>query len=164
MLQAASHKTPVGNLYLIADEQVLLAAGFNSLDYLISKLSSEDIVRDIKNVRSISKISELILDYFDGDLAAINAIEVRQPGAKFSQNVWKSLRKIPVGKTWSYAELAKCAGSDDAVRAAGTACGNNLIAPIIPCHRVVKSGGALGNYGYGVKIKEWLLRHEGALK
>jgi methylated-DNA-[protein]-cysteine S-methyltransferase len=164
MLQAASHKTPVGYLYLIADEQVLLAAGFNSLDYLISKLSSEDIVRDIKNVRSISKISELILDYFDGDLAAINAIEVRQPGAKFSQNVWKSLRKIPVGKTWSYAELAKRAGSDDAVRAAGTACGNNLIAPIIPCHRVVKSGGALGNYGYGVKIKEWLLRHEGALK
>ena len=164
MLQAASHKTPVGNLYLIADEQVLLAAGFNSLDYLISKLSSEDVVRDIKNVRSISKISELILDYFDGDLAAINAIEVRQPGAKFSQNVWKSLRKIPVGKTWSYAELAKRAGSDDAVRAAGTACGNNLIAPIIPCHRVVKSGGALGNYGYGVKIKEWLLRHEGALK
>ncbi|CAB5143688.1 unannotated protein [freshwater metagenome] len=164
MLQAASHKTPVGNLYLIADEQVLLAAGFNSLDYLISKLSSEDIVRDIKNVRSISKISELVLDYFDGDLAAINAIEVRQPGAKFSQNVWKSLRKIPVGKTWSYAELAKRAGSDDAVRAAGTACGNNLIAPIIPCHRVVKSGGALGNYGYGVKIKEWLLRHEGALK
>jgi methylated-DNA-[protein]-cysteine S-methyltransferase len=164
MLQAATHKTPVGNLYLIADEQVLLAAGFNSLDYLISKLSSEDIVRDIKNVRSISKISELILDYFDGDLAAINAIEVRQPGAKFSQNVWKSLRKIPVGKTWSYAELAKRAGSDDAVRAAGTACGNNLIAPIIPCHRVVKSGGALGNYGYGVKIKEWLLRHEGALK
>jgi methylated-DNA-[protein]-cysteine S-methyltransferase len=164
MLQAASHKTPVGNLYLIADEQVLLAAGFNSLDYLISKLSSEDIVRDIKNVRSISKISELILDYFDGDLAAINAIEVRQPGAKFSQNVWKSLRKIPVGKTWSYAELAKRAGSDDAVRAAGTACGNNLIAPIIPCHRVVKSGGALGNYGYGVRIKEWLLRHEGALK
>ena len=164
MLQAATHKTPVGNLYLIADEQVLLAAGFNSLDYLISKLSSEDIVRDIKNVRSISKISELILDYFDGDLAAINAIEVRQPGAKFSQNVWKSLRKIPVGKTWSYAELAKRAGSDDAVRAAGTACGNNLIAPIIPCHRVVKSGGALGNYGYGVKVKEWLLRHEGALK
>ena len=95
---------------------------------------------------------------------AINSIEVRQPGAKFSQNVWKSLRKIPAGKTWSYAELAKKSGSPDAVRAAGTACGNNLIAPIIPCHRVVKSGGALGNYGYGVKVKEWLLRHEGALQ
>ena len=164
MLQATNLKTPVGTLYLISDEQVLLGAGFNSLDHLINKLDQSDFEQEIKNVKRIPKISDLISDYFDGDLMAINSIEVRQPGAKFSQNVWKSLRKIPVGKTWSYAELAKRAGSPDAVRAAGTACGSNLIAPIIPCHRVVKSGGALGNYGYGVKIKEWLLRHEGALQ
>jgi methylated-DNA-[protein]-cysteine S-methyltransferase len=163
MLQAANLKTPIGTLYLISDEQVLLGAGFKSFDDLIKRLSDEDSAREIKNVKQISKISELINDYFDGDLMAINSIEVRQPGATFSQNVWKSLRKIPAGKTWSYAELAKRAGSPDAVRAAGTACGNNLIAPIIPCHRIVKSGGALGNYGYGVKIKEYLLRHEGAL-
>ena len=74
------------------------------------------------------------------------------------------MRKIPVGKTMSYAEIAKRAGSPDAVRAAGSACARNLIAPIVPCHRVVKSGGALGNYGYGLESKEWLLRHEGALK
>ena len=74
------------------------------------------------------------------------------------------MRKIPAGKTWSYAELAKRAGSVDAVRAAGSACARNLIAPIIPCHRVVKTGGALGNYGYGLEVKEWFLRHEGALK
>ena len=84
--------------------------------------------------------------------------------AQFSQLVWKEMRKIPVGKTWSYAELAARAGSPDAVRAAGSACGKNLIAPIIPCHRVIKTGGTLGNYGYGLEIKEWLLRHEGALK
>ena len=100
---------------------------------------------------------------FNGDLKALNGVTVRQPGAKFSQNAWKAMRKIAAGKTLSYAELAKHAGSPDAVRAAGTACGNNLIAPIVPCHRIVKSGGALGNYGYGVKIKEWLLSHEGAL-
>jgi methylated-DNA-[protein]-cysteine S-methyltransferase len=164
VLQASTLKTPVGTLYLIADDQVLLGAGFISLEYLIKKLDDKDSEREIKNIKQIAKISDLIFDYFDGDLTAINSIEVRQPGAKFSQNVWKSLRKIPVGKTWSYAELAKKSGSPDAVRAAGTACGNNLIAPIIPCHRVVKSGGALGNYGYGVKIKEWLLRHEGALQ
>ena len=164
MLQATNLKTPVGTLYLISHEQVLLAAGFNSLNDLIARLSEEDSALEVKNVKQISKISELISDYFDGDINAINSIEVRQPGAKFSQNVWKSLRKIPAGKTWSYAELAKRSGSPDAVRAAGTACGNNLIAPIIPCHRVVKSGGALGNYGYDVKIKEWLLRHEGALQ
>ncbi len=164
MLQASSLNTPVGTLYLISDEQILLAAGFKSLNDLIKRLSEVDSLQQVKDVKKIAKISDLISDYFDGDLMAINSIEVRQPGAKFSQNVWKSLRKIPVGKTWSYAELAKKSGSPDAVRAAGTACGNNLIAPIIPCHRVVKSGGALGNYGYGVKIKEWLLRHEGALQ
>ena len=164
MLQASTLKTPVGTLYLISHEQVLLAAGFKSLNDLIARLSEEDSALEVKNVKEIAKISELISDYFDGDLNAINSIEVRQPGAKFSQNVWKSLRKIPAGKTWSYAELAKKSGSPDAVRAAGTACGNNLIAPIIPCHRVVKSGGALGNYGYGAKIKEWLLRHEGVLQ
>ncbi len=164
MLQASSLNTPVGTLYLISDEQILLAAGFKSLNDLIKRLSEEDSLQQVTDVKKIAKISDLISDYFDGDLMAINSIEVRQPGAKFSQNVWKSLRKIPVGKTWSYAELAKKSGSPDAVRAAGTACGNNLIAPIIPCHRVVKSGGALGNYGYGVKIKEWLLRHEGALQ
>lgn len=164
MLQASSLNTPVGTLYLISDEQILLAAGFRSQGDLIKRLSDEDSIQQIKDVKKIAKISDLICDYFDGDLNAINSIEVRQAGAKFSQNVWKSLRKIPAGKTWSYAELAKKSGSPDAVRAAGTACGNNLIAPIIPCHRVVKSGGALGNYGYGVKVKEWLLRHEGALQ
>ena len=74
------------------------------------------------------------------------------------------MRKIPAGKTRSYAELAKRAGSESAVRAAGSACARNLIAPIIPCHRIVKSGGALGNYGFGLESKEWLLRFEGALK
>jgi len=73
------------------------------------------------------------------------------------------MRKIPAGKTLSYADLADRAGSPAAVRAAGTACGRNLIAPIVPCHRIIKSGGALGNYGYGLGTKEWLLRHEGAL-
>ena len=74
------------------------------------------------------------------------------------------MRKIPAGKTMSYAELAKRAGSPSAVRAAGSACARNLIAPIIPCHRVVKTGGDLGNYGYGLDVKEELLLFEGALK
>ena len=73
------------------------------------------------------------------------------------------MRKIPAGKTMSYAELADRAGSPAAVRAAGSACARNLIAPIIPCHRVVKTGGGLGNYAYGLHFKEELLRFEGAL-
>ena len=164
MLLTSTVKTPVGTLNLISDENVLLAAGFKSLDNLVARLSNEDFVKGIKKVQKIPMISALIDDYFDGELEAINSIKVRQMGASFSQDVWKVMRKIPAGKTLSYAELAKRAGSANAIRAAGTVCGHNLIAPIIPCHRIVKSSGALGNYGYGVKIKEWLLRHEGALQ
>ena len=162
MLHSATHKTPIGELSIIVEEHVLLAAGFNSLENLLVRLSPEDADKEIKHMGKIPVISELISDYFDGNLNAFNPIKVRQPGAKFSQEVWKVMRKIPAGKTLSYAELAKRAGSADAIRAAGTACGNNLIAPIIPCHRIIKSGGALGNYGYGIKVKEWLLTHEGA--
>ncbi len=163
MLVSTNLKTPVGVLSLIAEEDILLAAGFKGIDNLVVRLADEDAKQQIKKSLSIPIISDLVADYFEGDCNSLNGIKVRQPGAKFSQDVWKALRKIPVGKTLSYAELAKRAGSEAAIRAAGTACGNNLIAPIVPCHRIIKSGGAIGNYGYGVKIKEWLLRHEGVL-
>ena len=164
MLQRTSLKTPVGTLFLISDEHVLLGAGFRNFEDLLSRMDEEDSSRKISPVKNIPIISDLINDYFEGDLSALGGIQTRQPGAEFSQSVWKVMRKIPVGKTMSYAELAKRAGSPEAVRAAGSACARNLIAPIVPCHRVVKSGGALGNYGYGLETKEWLLRFEGALK
>jgi methylated-DNA-[protein]-cysteine S-methyltransferase len=164
MLSQTSHKTPVGNLYLISDEHVLLAAGFEGFDELIARMDKNDSVREFKSVRSIPIISDLVKDYFDGDLTAFNGITTRQPGGEFFQSVWKIMRKVPAGKTMSYAELAKRAGSENAVRAAGSACARNLIAPIVPCHRIVKSGGALGNYAFGLQAKEWLLRFEGALK
>ena len=115
-------------------------------------------------MKRIPIVSDLLDDYFDGDLRAIDGISVRQPGERFSQSAWKSMRKVAPGKTISYAELAKKSGSPDAIRAAGSACARNLIALVVPCHRIVRSGGALGNYAYGLDAKEWLLRHEGALK
>jgi len=127
------------------------------------RLDMDDASQGFKSVRTISVISELVQDYFDGDLTAINGIKVRQPGAEFSQSIWKVMRKIPAGKTMSYAELAQRAGSSAAVRAAGSACGRNLIAPIVPCHRIVKTGGDLGNYGYGFELKHALLKFEGAI-
>lgn len=164
MLFRTSIKTPIGPLNVIADQQILLAAGFNGFEDLIPRLSPEDSIKEIKLVTKIPVISELISDYFNGDTSALNSIKVRQPGAPFYQSVWKEMRKVPVGKTWSYSDLAKRAGSASAVRAVGSACATNLIAPIVPCHRIVKSGGSLGNYAYGVEVKEWLLKHEGALQ
>jgi methylated-DNA-[protein]-cysteine S-methyltransferase len=164
MLLQATHKTPVGDLFLVSDEHILLASGFRNFKDLFVRMDSADQKREVKSVKNIPIITDLIKDYFDGDLTALGGIKVRQPGAEFSQEVWKAMRKIPVGKTWSYSDLAGRAGSPSAVRAAGTACARNLIAPIVPCHRVIKTGGALGNYGYGLEVKDWLLRHEGALK
>ena len=70
---------------------------------------------------------------------------------------------VPAGSTATYAELAAAAGSPAAVRAAGSACARNLLAPFVPCHRVLRTGGALGGYRYGLAVKDELLRHEGAL-
>jgi len=158
-----STKTPIGTIHLMADEHVLLGANLGSYETLLDSLEEQDIQRGIDRLKRIPVISDLVEDYFDGDVEAINAISVRQPGAHFSQAAWKAMRKIKAGKVLSYADLAQRAGSPAAVRAAGTACAKNAIVVVVPCHRIVKTGGALGNYAYGLDTKEWLLRHEGAL-
>jgi methylated-DNA-[protein]-cysteine S-methyltransferase len=156
-------KTPVGALSLISREHILIAAGFTSQDKLLASISKQERQLESKKVNQIPIISDLVSDYFDGDLRALDGIKVDQQGEKFSQSAWRVMRKVSPGKTISYADLAKRAGSDDAVRAAGSACARNLIALVVPCHRIVKTGGALGNYAYGLRYKEWLLKHEGAL-
>lgn len=163
MLLRTTLKTPVGALSLISREHILIAAGFTSQDELLSSISNQDRQLESKKVNQIPIISDLVSDYFDGDLRALDGIKVDQEGEKFSQSAWRVMRKISPGKTLTYADLAKRAGSEDAVRAAGSACARNLIALVVPCHRIVKTGGALGNYAYGLKYKQWLLSHEGAL-
>lgn len=149
-------KSPIGLLNLLADDQFLIGAN-------LSSISAFNIEGELRTVKTIPVISDLINDYFDGDFSAINAIKVRQNGAAFSQAAWRSMRKVRAGKTISYSDLAEKAGSVSAVRAAGSACAKNAIMIVVPCHRIVKTGGALGNYAYGLDKKEWLLRHEGYL-
>lgn len=164
MLSRATLKTPIGTLYLISHDHLLLASGFSSFKELTSQLDESDRDKGISEAKRLPIISDLLEDYFSGDLKALDGISVRQSGEKFSQSAWKAMRRVAPGKTISYGELAKRSGSADAVRAAGSACARNLIALVVPCHRIVKTGGALGNYAYGLNVKEWLLRHEGALK
>ena len=148
---------------LIADEQILLGLNLSSVKALKDSVDEIDYAKGFKEVSKISVVSDLLTDYFDGDINALNGISVRQPGAQFSQAAWKAMRKVKAGKTISYADLAERSGSKAAVRAAGSACAKNAIALVVPCHRIVKTGGSLGNYAYGLNKKEWLLRHEGAL-
>ena len=114
--------TPLGSLNLIADEHILLGANLSTLKALKESLSAEDSLRNIQSVSKIPVITDLINDYFEGDLTALNAIQVRQPGAHFSQAAWKAMKKIKPGSVISYGDLAERAGSPAAVRAAGSAC------------------------------------------
>ena len=84
----------------------------------------------------------------------------RVEGTDFQQRVWRALTEIPYGQTRTYKEMAVAAGSPGAVRAVGQACGANPLPLLIPCHRVVASGG-LGGFGGGEPLKKYLLRLEG---
>ena len=84
-------------------------------------------------------------------------------GTAFQQKIWEILRSIPPGETMSYAEVAAKAGCPSAVRAVASACAANKLAIAIPCHRVVRTGGALSGYRWGVERKATLLKREGAL-
>ena len=82
----------------------------------------------------------------------------------FQWKVWRELQKIPFGETRSYGEIADAIGSPKAVRAVASACANNRVAVVIPCHRVVRQSGSLGGYRWGVARKEQLLAKERAMR
>jgi methylated-DNA-[protein]-cysteine S-methyltransferase len=100
--------------------------------------------------------------YFAGELTEFTLL-LAPSGTPFQQRVWTALRDIAFGVTASYAEIARRIGAPDAVRAVGAANGRNPLSIIVPCHRVIGSGGALTGFGGGIERKRWLLQHEGAL-
>ena len=98
-------------------------------------------------------------EYFAGKRKRFG-IPIQLKGTEFQYHVWDALKDIAFGETCSYMELAKKIGKPDAVRAVGTANGDNPIAVIVPCHRVVGSDGKLTGYAGGLWRKHWLLEHE----
>ncbi len=110
--------------------------------------------------RDSAGVRDALTAYFTGDVDALDAIEVAPEGTLFKQLVWKALREVHAGSTISYGELAARVGAPGAARAVGTANATNPICLIIPCHRVIRTGGALGGYGGGLDRKRWLLAHE----
>jgi methylated-DNA-[protein]-cysteine S-methyltransferase len=101
-------------------------------------------------------------EYFAGKRTEFT-INISQVGTPFQQMVWTELSKIPFGRTISYMELSKRIGNIKAIRAVGTANGNNSICIIIPCHRVIGRNGELVGYGGDLWRKKWLLEHEGKI-
>lgn len=101
--------------------------------------------------------------YFAGDLSALDDLPVDLEGrSPFSSAVLVALRTVPPGSVTTYGELARAVGRAGAARAVGRAVGANPVPLVIPCHRVLASGGELGGYSAGLDRKRWLLAHEGA--
>jgi len=107
-------------------------------------------------------IAKQLDSYFAGTLKKFD-LPIKLTGTAFQKSVWKALGQIPYGQTRSYSEIAKMIKNPKAVRAVGTAIGNNPIGLILPCHRVIRSDGKIGEFAWGVKIKKQLLKLESAI-
>ncbi len=156
--------TPIGKMYAVTDSAGRLRAFAwgDSEARGIEQLRQQYGPRiHIADGDAPAQVRKAIDDYFAGDLRAIERIDCATNGTEFQQQVWSSLRTIPVGTTLSYGALAVRIGSASAVRAVGLANGTNPIAVVVPCHRVIGTDGSLTGYGGGLARKRWLLAHEG---
>ena len=164
MILTQTMQTPAGPLSLLVHDDVLVGAGFTAdPEELHLRLAPELRALPLRRVDDVGKAAQAVRDYLDGDLGALDAIPARQHGSERRQRLLAALRAVPAGTVVTYAELAERAGMPrSAARAAGGACAGNLVAPFVPCHRVVPSTGGVGSYYYGSEVKRWLLRHEGA--
>lgn len=150
--------TALRPLNVVSDGEALTGCWFGDPTELFERMG---LSAPPRRVDDLGELSAALSAYLEGDLTAIDDLPVRQPGGEFRQRCWDAMRAVPAGHTISYTQLAEEAGSPRAVRAAGGACARNLVAVVVPCHRIVKSTGALGGYAYGLQTKQWLLGHEG---
>ncbi|MBI5364751.1 MAG: methylated-DNA--[protein]-cysteine S-methyltransferase [Planctomycetes bacterium] len=107
----------------------------------------------------LDQLARELEEYFGGKRAQFE-VPLHAPGTPFQESVWKALRAIPPGETRSYADVARALGRPTATRAVARANGDNRLALLLPCHRVIGSDGALTGYAGGLWRKEWLLAHE----
>ena len=154
---ATTLATPVGDMSLLVQDDALIGAGFTPVADQFSRLATSD---ELREVADLGPFSAAMRDYFAGNVSAFDDLPVEQPGGAFRQAAWKVMREVPAGEVISYAELAARAGNPNAVRAAGSACAQNRVAPIVPCHRITGSDGSLTGYLWGLDRKRWLLDHE----
>jgi len=151
MTGLAYYTSPVGELLIESEEDKIVTVNF---------------LKDSKRAESptvvIEQCIEELEEYFYKGRKFFT-VDLNPKGTEFQRKVWSELLNIPYGQTISYEALAISIGNVKSIRAVGLANGQNPIAVIIPCHRVIGKGGELVGYGGGLENKEWLLYHEGAL-
>lgn len=158
-------RTPLGSMIMGVSDQGLCLLEFaerrmldTQLQRLRQRMGRVFLPGDHPQMQWVKKELD---DYFNNNLQSFT-VPVQSPGTSFQESVWQALRQIPYGEMRSYAEIAETIGHPSAVRAVGRANGDNRIAIIIPCHRVVGSDGDLTGYGGGLWRKEYLLTLEQA--
>ncbi len=150
-------KTPIGIAKITGDKN-----GIQSVSVLDDGALSKDILNQ-KTPDCLQDCVTQLQEYFNGKRASFG-LTVNPKGTPFQKKVWKSLLKIPYGKTRTYLQQSKALGDLKAIRAVASANGKNPLWIIIPCHRVIGSDGSLTGYAGGIWRKKWLLAHENPVK
>jgi methylated-DNA-[protein]-cysteine S-methyltransferase len=159
-------ETPLGDAVVAATPRGLVRVGLpnEKAENVLIGLAEQISPRVLESPKRLDATRREIGEYFEGRRHDFDLeLDWSLSPAGFYRRVLRQLSKVPFGQTLTYGEVAARAGSPRAHRAAGSACGSNPIPIVVPCHRIVRSGGALGNYGGGPEMKRYLLTLEGAL-
>ena len=156
--------SPLGRLLLAATPTGLVRLAYAAQDHdaVLQELSDRIGSRVLLSQSGLDDVARQLDAYFTGVLQQIDVPLDLRLTQGFRRGVLGHLRQIPFGRTESYAEVAAAAGSPRAVRAVGSACATNPMPIVIPCHRVVRTGGGLGGYVGGLDAKRFLLDLEQA--
>ena len=155
--------TPIGPLTLAATDVGVVRIGFGEEDAVLDELASEVSPRVVHLPARLDAARRQLDEYFAGDRRGFDLPLDRRLSRGYRRQVLEALSStVPYGEVATYKDLAVVTANPGAVRAVGTAMATNPIPIVVPCHRIVRSGGALGNYGGGPEVKAYLLRLEGA--
>lgn len=161
--QTLTVSTPDGPFTVIERDGVVLASGWTAdVAELTGQIHPTLQAEHIRPVSHASPITDAVAAYYDGDLAAIEAVPVQQLSGPFRSHAWEILRTVAPGKPVTYSEYARLSGRPSAIRAAAGACAFNAAALFVPCHRVIRTDGSLGGFRWGVAVKTSLLAREAA--
>jgi methylated-DNA-[protein]-cysteine S-methyltransferase len=156
--------SPVGPLAVASTPRGLVRIAFeHQSDSFAEELAAKLSPRVMRSPKRLDEVRRELDEYFEGRRQEFEVPIDWSLTHGFFRKVLKQTARIGYGSVGTYAEMAKRAGSPRAVRAAGNALGSNPIPIVVPCHRVLRTGGGLGGYGGGLERKEFLLRLEGVL-
>lgn len=155
--------SPIGSLLLAATPEGLVKVALRGENHsdVLDELATKVSPRILRAPRRLQGVARQLDEYFAGRRHSFELDLDMRLVRGFRRTVLGHLLEIPYGQTESYAEVAAAVGNPKAVRAAGTACATNPLPLVIPCHRVVRSDGNIGNYGGGSDAKRLLLDLEG---